>query len=416
MNKICTLYGFELKKILMRKMVWAAFGIMAVLSIWIPFADLFSTGYFIGGKDYNGYEIMAMYRDAARKLSGRTIDNSLLKEMQDAYRGAETYTEEGAENNIDFSTGMESSFVSAEETGYDENGNENATRTYPPVLACVSELTGNRELALSVNENELYQERRKEIAQTWSDQLLTEDEISYWEEKEKQIEIPLTYTYTGGYSALFRQICPLNYMLLLLVALCLSGVFSMERLRKTEQLILCSQYGKKPLYLAKILAGVTFGTVSALALFLINAAASILLYGADGFHGALQLALPACSRPVSVGTGVLILFAMFLTVGALYSIVTMFLSEWLKNSVAVMAILTGGMIFTMMIDIPYGFRTASQLYDLLPTTLLVEWQLWDDRLVPILGLYLTNFQAAWGIYLIAGGLLAKVGERIYGRI
>jgi len=111
----------------------------------------------------------------------------------------------------------------------------------------------------------------------------------------------------------------------------------------------------------------------------------------------------------------MIVLATFLAASVLYGIVTMFLSGWLKNSVAVMAILAGCMIFTMMIDIPYGFRTASQIYDLLPTTLLVHWQLWDDRLVPVLGTYLTNFQAAWGIYLITGTALILIGARIYGK-
>lgn len=262
----------------------------------------------------------------------------------------------------------------------------------------------------------MYRERQLEISQCWNDQLLTEDEISFWEEKEKQIEIPLTYEYTEGWADLFKHIYTLNYMLLLLIGMCLSGVFSIEHLRKTDQLILCSRYGKRPLYLAKILAGVTFGIAAAFLLFMGSAATSLLIYGTDGFRAALQLILPLSSLPICVGTAVIILFATFLAVSVLYSIVTMFLSEWLKNSVAVMAILAGGMIFTMMIDIPYGLRTASQIYDLLPTTLLVHWQLWDDRLVPVLGAYLTNFQAAWVIYLVIGAVLVLFGAKIYNKI
>lgn len=70
MHKIYTLYGFELKKILMRKIVWITLAVMIALNIWIPFADLSSMGYWINGEDYTGYEFMAIDRDAARKLSG----------------------------------------------------------------------------------------------------------------------------------------------------------------------------------------------------------------------------------------------------------------------------------------------------------------------------------------------------------
>lgn len=425
MHRIYTLYGFELKKILMRKIVWITLGVMIALNIWIPFADLSSIGYWVDGKDYTGYELMTVDRDAAEKLSGRPIDDTLLSEMQGSYcnedKNDKYNKESDASYDIDRSTGFESSVVSADDTESDEGSipeskiDLNESRRYTPVFTYITKFISDHELALSVNEEELYQERQREISQCWDDQLLTADEISYWEEKERQITTPLTYEYTEGWTDLFKHICPLNYMLLLLIAMCLSGVFSTEHLRKTDQLILCSRHGKRPLYLAKLLAGVTFGIVSALLLFLASAASSLLIYGTDGFHAALQLALPLSSLPIRVGTAVLILFATFLAVSVLYSIVTMFLSEWLKNSVAVMALLAGCMIFTMMIDIPYGYRMASQLYDLLPTTLLIEWQLWDDRLVSVFGTYLTNFQAAWGIYLAIGVILVSAGSRIYGK-
>lgn len=418
MHKIYTLYGFELKKIFMRKIVWITLAVMIALNIWIPFADLSSLSYEINGEDYTGYELMVIDRDAARRLSGKMIDNTLLHKMQESYHNKED-TESGTTYETDRSTGFKSSVVSAdaeESEGTDTQGNETDTkntRKYAPLFTYITTFISDHDTALNVNAKELYQERQREVSQCWNDQLLSEDEISYWEKKEHQIEMPLTYEYTEGWSDLFKHICPLNYMLLLLTAMCLSGVFSIEHLRKTDQLILCSQHGKGPLYLAKILAGITFAVVSALLLFLVSAGASLLIYGMDGFHAALQLTFPLSSLPVSVGTALMIVLATFLAASVLYGIVTMFLSGWLKNSVAVMAILAGSMIFTMMIDIPYGFRTASQIYDLLPTTLLVHWQLWDDRLVSVFGTYLTNFQTAWGIYLITGTALILIGARIY---
>ena len=91
----------------------------------------------------------------------------------------------------------------------------------------------------------------------------------------------------------------------------------------------------------------------------------------------------------------------------------MVLSEILKNSVAVMSIPVGIMILTMMIDIPYEFRIASQVYDLLPTNLLTTWGLWDDRLFSVFGKYLINFQIAPIIYLIISIILFFVGKKAY---
>ena len=127
----------------------------------------------------------------------------------------------------------------------------------------------------------------------------------------------------------------------------------------------------------------------------------------------MQIAFPLSSWNISVGESVLVLLFVLLIISVLYSVAIVILSEILKNSVAVMAIPVGIMILTMMIDIPYQFRIASQIYDLLPTNLLTVWELWDDRLVSVFGKYLINFQIAPILYLIIIIVLFFVGKRVY---
>ena len=207
--------------------------------------------------------------------------------------------------------------------------------------------------------------------------------------------------------------CAINYIQLLMIAICLANVFSVEHLRKTDAVILCSRYGKKQLYAAKMLAGITFGMVTSFVLFGVSAISRIVVYGADGLHAALQIVFPMSSWTMSVGGAVLVLFFTAIVISVLYSVAIMVLSELLKNSIAVMAIPVGIMFLTMLVDIPYQFRTLSQIYDLLPTNLLVTWAFWDDRLVSIFGKYLTNFQIAPIIYLMFTVLLFLVGKRRY---
>lgn len=203
--------------------------------------------------------------------------------------------------------------------------------------------------------------------------------------------------------------------MLLMLAVCFSGVFSTEHLRKTDAVILCSRYGRKHLYLAKISAGMTFGAFVS-ALFLgITAVFSVLAYGADGFGAALQLAFPFSAWNITVGESVLVLLFVLLVNSILYSIAIMVLSEILKNSVAAMAVPVGMMLVTMMIDIPYQFRMASQIYDLLPTNLLFTRELWDDRLFLFFGRYLINYQIAPVIYLFAAAVLFCIGKKVYLR-
>ncbi len=377
MNWLGRLYLYEMKKIMHRKIVWIVGIIMVFLCVFVGISDLLSTSY---GGESNSFERMQIIKQYARSLSGRSIEDALLHEMQDSYK------EEVAGGEV---------------------------REYLPIYLFVQNIIGDDELSQEMDSDEFYSERKNSISQNRTDQMLTEKEIEFWNEKDSQIKIPLTYEYTDAYSNLWVYVYTINYMLLLMLAICLSNVFSMEHSRKTDAITLCSQYGRKQLYIAKMLAGITFGAVSSIVLFGTTAISSVVVYGTDGFNAALQSAFPLSSRIMSIGESVLLLFFMLLVVSVLYSIVIMFLSELLKNNVAVMAIPIGIMILTMMIDIPYQFRVLSQIYDLLPTNLLVTWELWDDRLVSLVGKYLTNFQIASIIYLVIAALLFFAGKRIY---
>ncbi len=379
MKRISTLYGYELKKIASRKIVWIVGAIMILLCTFLSFSDLISSDYY-GEDEVSGYEAMKINREYARSFAGRKLDDTLLYEMQDSYSKGKI---------------------------------GNGIKEYTPIYSYVQEITEDSNLTLEIDSNKLYKEREKSILQNRTDQMLTEKEMSYWEEKDKQIETPFAYEYTEGWSNLFIYMYTVNYMILFMIAICLSNVFSVECLRKTDAIILCSQFGKKHLYWAKVLAGITFGVVTAILFFGTAVISSICVYGSDGLNAALQVAFPLSSWNISIGKSVLILLAALLIISVLYSIVIMFLSEVLKNSVAVMAIPVGIMILTMMIDIPYQFRTASQIYDLLPTNLLTAWELWDDRLVSLFGKYLTNYQIAPITYLVIIILLIIAGKRIY---
>ena len=148
---------------------------------------------------------------------------------------------------------------------------------------------------------------------------------------------------------------------------------------------------------------------------LLNQPKILVLDGTDGFHAALQLAFPLSSLNISVGGSVLVLLVNLIVISMVYGSLIMLLSAILKSNVAVMAIPVGIMILTMMVDIPYQFRLASQVYDLLPTNILNKTELWDDRLICIWGKYFTNFQIAPFLYVVFAVLLVIIGMVIYQR-
>lgn len=415
MRQTGALYRFELKKLVSRKLVWIFGSIMIFLCAFLSFGDLPSS-FSWEDTEVGPFEAIKMRREYAGNLAGKAIDDALLLEMKDSCP-----VEAAEEQNIinDRKLGISGSITeSAGEDGErtvlaEQMDRGNLLWEYEPVYTFMTKIIESG--ILETDARELYAEREHLIALNRADQVLTEKELRYWEKKGRRIETPFSYEYADGFGRLWEYAYTINYMLLLMLSICLSNMFSAEHSRKTDAVILCSRYGREHLYLAKILAGMTFGAFFAAVFFGAAAASSIFIYGADGFGAALQLVYPLSSWNVSAGESVLILFFLLLVVSVLYSAVIMVLSEMLKNSVAVMAFPVGLMILTMISDIPYQFRAASQIYDLLPTNLLIKWELWDDRLVSVCGKYLTNVQLAPAVYVLAAAVLFLIGRRMYRR-
>lgn len=407
MRNIGTLYLYEIKKIANRRIVWIISLIILSLCAFLSVSDLVSTSSYYGDTEINGYEGMKINRDNALSFSGRTLDDNLLQEMQENYSDEST-----AETSTQTFTADGQVTVSI---GNAEDDEDNTILKYAPVYSYVQQITEDSDLTLSINSSDLYSMREKEIYQNRSDQMLTEAEFNYWEGKESLIKKPFVYEYVDGWSNLWENAYTINYLVFLVLAICLSNVFSVEYSRKTDSIIMCSKYGKKQVYFAKILAGTTFSTISAILIFGVTLLSSVLVYGTNGLFSALQIAFPLSSWNVSVGESILILLLTLIIISVLHGSMIMFLSEVLKNNVAVMAIPIGIMVLTMMVDVPYQFRLASQIYDLLPTNLLTKWELWDDRLIAICGRYFANYHVAPLAYLVVALLLIAIGKVIYQR-
>ena len=80
-----TIYHFELKKILSRKIVWIMTGVMLILTGLTMCGQLLG-GYYADGKKLDStYNIFLKGRETERALTGRVIDQRLLDETWEAY-------------------------------------------------------------------------------------------------------------------------------------------------------------------------------------------------------------------------------------------------------------------------------------------------------------------------------------------
>lgn len=78
----------------------------------------------------------------------------------------------------------------------------------------------------------------------------------------------------------------------LMIAICFSKVFSTEHSQRTDQLILSSRFGRKKLYYAKIVSGITSSLILGMAVFGSSAAVIFWCWGFDGGGTALGYDAP----------------------------------------------------------------------------------------------------------------------------
>ena len=372
------LYKFELRKIISRKIVWITGGILLIgLLIWGVASALLPVNREYSVSSLNGYEANRAERASAEQISGRAIDQTLIDEMLLAYKD---FIYNGNYNNA-------LPYLDV----YDLIGNVLGTHASTEILECDSDtfykklnslLEANTPAGMDVN----------------------------------SFDDPITYDgYFDGWRKVSDMMKFVACMEIMFIAICLSTVFTVEHTRKTDQIILCTRLGKKKLYAAKVLAGLTVGIGFTLLLSILMFGIVALLYGFDGYNTILQFVL---LRPfnLTIGQAVLILVALSFVGASLVSLFTMMLSELTKNGVATIGTITGVMLVTMFImEMPANLKLLSEIWYLLPSNLVSLNGAFRYSALSIGGSTLAAYQYAPFVYVVLAIVFSTIGKVTYNR-
>lgn len=372
-----TLYKYEWKKLLKKKIVWITGGIALVLMIFINMSFLFNSQELIldvKGEETvitrSGYDYMRYKQDNSKALDGRMINQELLKEMQNNY----------------------------------------GSGTYADIEHWVYNIMGELEAVTAVNEEDLYQMRQNNVRKyTLAGERLTEEEIEYWTKESDKVRTPFTYQYSDFWRNMMGYTNDINLVLVLLFAICLSGICSDEHRRKTDQLMLCAKNGRNAVFRVKLLTGVTFAVGWTILLYLISTLITAAFYGIDGFSAPIQLEIQHVFYEMTMGKAVLMLFGLTVLAAILISTVAVVLSEILNNSVAVMAVLTGILFLTQILIVPEQYRLLNQIWDYIPSNMIASWQFLDGKTVSIFGQRFSDMQFAYFVYPVLSVIFAAFG-------
>lgn len=365
-----TLYKFELRKILSQKILWITGGALLVsILLWGILSAVLPANREFSSDSMNGQEANRLERAAAKTIEGREIDQTLIDEMRPAYED----------------------FIF--------NGETEKALPYLDVYNFIASVMGTNasQEVLKVDSEAFYSQLSQQLSESSPD---------------KASSITESIIYHGYYDG-WRQLSDIMKVLIcmeiMFAAVCLSTVFTVEHTHKTDQLILCTRFGKRRLYRAKLLSGLTVGIGFALILSILAFGIVSVLFGLDGFNTMLQFVL---LRPfhLSIGQAVLILFALSFIGVTVVSIVSMVISEMTKNSIATIGIIAGIMIATMFIsELPAGLGVISEAWLLLPS-----------NLVSLNGAFRYSmleggaaYQIAPFFYLVIAVIFVLAGKRIY---
>ncbi len=395
MSNLLTLYAYELKKLMQKKLLWVALLVcMAVIafSILYPLLGTYCANGVAISTNYEQHLIDQAYRKA---LSGKPIDQSLLEETLAAYKNLP----------------IETDYVLTEEY-------QTHARPYSEIFNLIRAWTGmDKQAAVkwSPDEAALYAAMMGQFEESAMNNHLTEAEIAYWKGQADTLTTPIVYQFHEAYRNILETFLTIGFMMLLYAAIALSSSFPDEHTHRTDQLVLCTANGKRRLYWVKLFSGITVGCVGALLMTALTWVLCLCIYGSEGFDTAIQIFYTNYAGNITIGQACLIACGCLLVTAFLISIFVMFLSELFHSNIAAMSITTGMILAGMLIQIPTEHRILGQLWDYLPTCFLSMWNTFDYRLVSLFGMQLTSYQIVPLIYIVAAVLLAWLGNRIYCR-
>lgn len=397
MEQFKTLYRYELKKITGKNLFRITLALFLLLTAALIVMQLTGKSYVDGEVADTHYHMFLVDREHERALSGRAIDQTLLDETMAAYRKIPN---------------PEDRYTLTEEY-------QTYARPYSAIFHLISYWTDTPfledALALQVDEDSFYEARLASLKKEWQNYFLTGTEQDFWLKKEAEISAPYIYYYHEGYSILSKTFNAFAVFIPLFIAICLSGVFAEEHVRRTDQLLLSSVNGKNTVYLAKILAGVTVSLLSCTLILLTAALLSLGIFGTDGFGMQVQATLYPISYPMSIGESCLILGGVALVLSVLMSVFVMILSEILRGAAAALSVCTGCIILGSMVSMPPQYRVLSQIWDFLPFSFLERVHVFDPRTIPLFGHCFVSWQIVPVLYLLCSVGLAVLGKRVYQR-
>ena len=403
MRQFFTLYRFEIKKIFQKPYVPALLALCIALTVFLNVRPLLgeqTVAYVDEQQQFHfeavsNYEAIQLERRFAREDAGKPLDNEAVWTMQEMNRRYQEIYNQYAPDLTCVLLNHSLVFETLGRTGV----NPVAEHIEYPVDYAYQSLERGRE-------------------EEFASQLLSQEEIAYWEREGTRLTTPFVMEYTGGWRGILEKASWLNLMALVFALISLCSSFSDDDAYKTRPLLASAAHSRMPLTLARLAAGVSLACGCVLLLFGLTTAIQFFVHGAGGAQMPIQLLklkpdqrgigdahLSYICRDMTAGQAVLVTVGMSLLIALFAGALSMLLSKLLRRGVPALALPLGLLLLSMIFEPPFYYydRVRAQIWSYMPIQRLYQTFLADERLVSLGGVQLDCIPVS---VLLYGGLAA----------
>jgi len=344
MRNFFDLVGFEYKKIFKQKSAVVSLLLVTAVVCAVPLMVLFGPE--------SRYQEMLRDREYARALSGRAIDETLLKETRDAYSKFPA---------------VELWWTTPEYHQYARPYLEIYTQMYAAYDTNVEKVRTLTDADLS----NFYQVRHDKVSDNIRSSAISDAAKDAIIKLDSEISTPFIFEWSRGFDILLGCISSIGIACAFALAVCLAPLFAGEYSTRVDQLILSSRWGKNKQITAKIFTAVSISLVFYLLLLVIAIFFCGAIYGFGNANAPFQLLIPSNPYPLTLLEAVTI-FATCVFFGILLVVaLTLLLSSKFKSPFGVIIIISLQLFVPMMFTyVGQSIVWLYNLFSLLPTNMM----------------------------------------------
>ena len=354
MNEFLILLKFEYKKIFKKKSTGISLLLLLIITLAIGMTGIAGYSYIDGKKATSHYDDMVTDRAFAIALSGRSIEEDIILETQNAYKHINP----------------DSRYMLTEEY-------QLYTRPYSAIKGIILEVYSpgktmevNKLLTLTQEDaQDFYNHRTDKLLTELKSLNLSKAEINKQLSLNAQVKTPLTFEYSGGYKNFLISAFPISLFIVFCTAICLAPVFAGEYTSNTAPVILSSKHRNMETA-AKLVTGITFSLSMSIIYLSVTLLECCCIYGFGGAGAPVQLIDVLMSYPLTMLNSCGLLILCNATVNLLIAGITLLLSSRFKSPFGVIILVSLMLFAPLFIKVSDNIRSLYDLVHMLPSNML----------------------------------------------